>query len=93
MIDSKELIQCTFIEIEKRIGHLKCPLCGNAQKDEFFIDERFYHIPSMTEGEFENGDHEASVSLKMPLKIIRAIPVSCKNCGHMMLFNIDMVKG
>ena len=93
MNENKELIQFAFNEIEKRIGHLKCPLCGNIQKDDFFIGERFYHIPSMTEGEIVNCDNEASVSLKMPLNIIRAVPVSCKNCGHMMFFNIDIVKG
>jgi hypothetical protein len=93
MNDSKEYIRFAFNEIEKRIGHLKCPLCKNAKKDEFFIEERFYHIPSMTEGDFVNADHEASVSLKMPLKLIRAVPVSCKKCGHVMFFNIDMVKG
>lgn len=93
MDENIELIQFAINEIEKRIGHLKCPLCGNTHKEEFFIDERFYHIPSMTEGDYVGGNQEASVSLKMPLKIIRAIPVSCKNCGHMMFFNIDMVKG
>ncbi len=92
MNENKELIQFAFNEFEKRIGQLKCPLCGNTQKDDFFIGERFYHIPSMTEGEIISGEKEASVSLKMPLNIIRAVPVSCKNCGHMMFFNIDMVK-
>ena len=93
MNDNKELIQFAFNEVEKRIGHLKCPICGNINKEYFFIDERFYHIPSMTEEGLEKGDYDVSVSLKMPLKIIRAVPVSCKNCGHMMFFNFDMIKG
>ena len=45
MDENIELIQFAINEIEKRIGHLKCPLCGNTHKEEFFIDERFYHIP------------------------------------------------
>ena len=93
MDKNKEIIQFAFNEIEKRVGHLKCPLCGNTQKEKFYISERFYHIPSMTESEFVSSEQEASVSLKMPLNIIRAVPVSCKYCGHIMFFNIDMVKG
>lgn len=92
MNDSKELIQFAFNEIEKRIGHLKCPLCGNNQKENFFIGERFYQIPSMTEGNIIEGKDQAVVDLKMPLEIVRAVPVSCKYCGHMMLFNIQAIQ-
>lgn len=93
MDKNKKLIQFALNEIEKRIGQIRCPLCGNTQKDDFFIGEGFYHIPSLTEDEILIGDKKASASLKMPLNIIRAVPVSCKNCGHMMFFNIDMIKG
>ena len=93
MNEKNELFQFCFNVIEKRIGNLKCPLCGNTNKDEFVISEQFYHIPSMTEGEpIEDGQTE-SVHLKMPLSIMRAVPVACKNCGHVMFFNFDVVKG
>lgn len=93
MNENKGLIQFGFNVIEKRIGNLKCPLCGNTNKDDFFISEQFYHIPSMTEDEFTEEGQTASVRLKMPLNIMRAVPVVCKECGHVMFFNLDMVKG
>ena len=93
MNENKELIQFAFNVIEKRIGNLKCPLCGNTSKDYFHISDQFYHIPSMTEGESVEEGQTASIRLKMPLGIMRAVPVACKNCGHVMFFNFDVVKG
>lgn len=93
MNENEELIEFCFNVIEKRIGNLKCPLCGNTGKDIFQISEQFYHIPSMTEGECVEDGQTASVQLKMPLAIMRAVPVACKNCGHVMFFNFDVVKG
>ena len=93
MNENKDLIQFALNEIEKRIGNFKCPLCGNTSIEDFFICDRFYHIPSMTEDELVDEGQTASVQLKMPLNIVRAIPVTCKTCGHILLFNIDMVKG
>lgn len=93
MNENKGLIQFGFNVIEKRIGNLKCPLCDNTNKDDFFISEQFYQIPSMTEEEFTEEGQTASVRLKMPLNIMRAVPVSCMKCGYVMFFNMDMVKG
>lgn len=93
MNDNKGLIQFAFNEIEKRIGNLKCPLCDNTSKDNFHISEQFYHIPSMTEDEYTEEGQTASVRLKVPLNIMRTVPVSCMKCGHVMFFNFDMVKG
>ena len=84
MNENKELIQFAFNVIEKRIGNLKCPLCSNTSKDDFHISDQFYHIPSMTEGESVEEGQTASM---------RAVPVVCKNCGHVMFFNFDVVKG
>ena len=97
MNENKELIQFCLNVIEKRIGNFKCPLCGNTSKNDFRFSEQFYHILSMTEGEdgqtaSEDGQ-TAWVQLKMPFSIMRAVPVVCNNCGHVMFFNFDVVKG
>ena len=93
MIENKELIQFAFNEIEKRIGHLKCPLCGSTHKDDFFIGERFYHILAMDEEERTMvSEKRASAQLHLSPECIRAVPITCKNCGYMMLLNIDMIK-
>ena len=93
MNDSKEQIQFALDKIEKQVGVLKCPMCGNTCNEKFFIEERVFHILSMTESsDIVREGQTASVQLNTPLNIIRALPITCKKCGHMLLFNLEMIR-
>ena len=92
MSNSKELIQFALNKIEKQIGHLRCPICGNDHKQSFIIEQRVYHFLSMTEADVVKEGQMGSVKLKTPLNVIRTISVTCKKCGYMLLFNHEMVQ-